>query len=95
MCVFKLRTLEEWEGTAHAQALALAGAPVVDVRRAGEASKRRFESEIGGRPLGGVKVLDLSRVLAGPVAGRALAGTHAFMHVLNLLEMISFPVLFG
>ncbi|KAF8194154.1 CoA-transferase family III domain-containing protein [Pholiota molesta] len=89
MCVFKLRTLEEWERTAHAQALA--AAPLVDVRRAGGAPKRRLEG--GGRPLGGVKVLDLSRVLAGPVAGRTLAAHGAQVLLVTSPTLPSLPLL--
>ena len=35
-------------------------------------SRRKVTAVTGGRPLSGVRVLDLARVFAGPVAGRVL-----------------------
>ena len=79
MCVFKLRSTAEWDETP--QAKALEEQNVVDVREVGKARKKEYETGEGiksKRPLQGVKVLDLSRVLAGPVAGRNLAGSNFF-----------------
>jgi crotonobetainyl-CoA:carnitine CoA-transferase CaiB-like acyl-CoA transferase len=65
----ELRSPEAW--AAHPQGEAVAGLPLVDLTPIGEAPKRTlFYSD---RPLGGVRVLELTHVLAGPVAGRVLA----------------------
>lgn len=73
MCVFRLRTPEEWDATD--QAKTISNTPVVEIRDVGEGKEFGFRNTIGSkRPLESVRALDLSRVLAGPVAGRALAG---------------------
>ena len=45
--------------------------PLVSIEKIGEAAPRPWPG--GDRPLAGLRVLDLSRVIAGPVAGRTLA----------------------
>jgi crotonobetainyl-CoA:carnitine CoA-transferase CaiB-like acyl-CoA transferase len=74
----ELRSPEDW--AAHPQGEAVASLPLVDLRPIGEAPKRTlFYSD---RPLGGVRVLELTHVLAGPVAGRVLAAHGAdVLHV--------------
>jgi len=70
MCVFKMRRREEWESTA--QGKALSNVQVVQINQVGNAE--RLQLQAGSKhPLANVKVLDLSRVLAGPIAGRTLA----------------------
>jgi CoA-transferase family III len=69
-CVVALmRSHEEWLGLLHAKALA--ALPPVRIEKIGEAAPKPWPA--GDRPLAGVRVLDLSRVIAGPVAGRTLA----------------------
>ncbi len=67
--VAMLRRPEEW--AAHPQSAALAGLPLIEITRIGAAAPRPWPA--GAQPLAGLRVLDLSRVIAGPVAGRTLA----------------------
>ncbi|EKM49738.1 uncharacterized protein PHACADRAFT_265389 [Phanerochaete carnosa HHB-10118-sp] len=70
MVATALRRFEEWD--AHPQARALFDVPPVELIRIGDAPKRASRAS-HRRPLEGVRVLELTRVLAGPVAGRTLA----------------------
>ena len=68
-----MRSYDEW--SALPQARALAELPLISIEKIGEAPPKPWpdlRSE-GNRPLAGLRVLDLSRVIAGPVAGRTLA----------------------
>ncbi|MDB5954807.1 CoA transferase [Ramlibacter sp.] len=72
-CGGTIRSAEEW--LAHPQGRYLAGRPVVEVDRVGTAPAPAWLPlpAAGARPLSGVRVLDLTRILAGPVGGRTLA----------------------
>src|ERR1700753_3607307 len=71
--VSMMRSREEWLASPHGKALA--EQPVITIEKIGEAAPKAWPElrPGGGRPLAGLRVLDLSRVIAGPVAGRTLA----------------------
>ena len=64
-----MRSPAEW--AAHPQGVAVAGLPVLEIVRIGDAPPRPLPP--GERPLSGVRVLDLTRVLAGPISGKTMA----------------------
>ena len=81
-----MRSHDEWSATP--QAKALAALPVLTIEKIGEAAPKPWPK--GDRPLSGVRVLDLSRVIAAPVAGRTLAAHGADVMLIAGPELPAF-----
>ncbi len=82
LVVAALRSFAEWDATPQAQAVA--AQPLMSLERIGDAPPRALAPLApGARPLDGLKVLELTRILAGPVGGRALAAYGADVMLIN------------
>lgn len=76
------RSTAQWQALGHEQVLALQ--ELVAITRIGDAPPLAWPSlGDGQRPLAGLRVLDLSRIIAGPVAGRTLAAHGADVMLVN------------
>ena len=70
LCVAPMHTYAEW--LEHPQGKAVAANPVISIKRQGDA-KNRILPQAKWRPLEGVRVIDITHVLAGPWLTRVLA----------------------
>lgn len=90
LCVSAMRSFAEWD--AHPQAQHLATTPLLAIERIGEAPPRALPG-LANRPLEGFRVLDLTRVIAGPVAARGLAAHGAEVLHITGPHLPSIPTL--
>lgn len=85
--VSMMRSHDEWLATSQAEALEQL--PLIQIEKIGEAAPRPWPA--GDRPLAGLRVLDLSRVIAGPVAGRTWAAHGADVMLISSPNLPSIP----
>ena len=82
LVVAAMRSSPDWYR--HPQHAADAARPLIEFRRIGDAPPLAWpELSPTARPLEGLRVLELTRVLAGPVAGRTLAAYGADVMLVN------------
>ena len=82
LVVAALRSFEEWD--AHPAGQAVAAQPLLTFERIGEAPPLPLPAlASNAMPLSGLRVLDLTRILAGPVCGRTLAAHGADVMLVN------------
>ena len=82
LVVAALRRFDEWD--AHPQGQVVAAQPLLTFERIGDAPPTPLPRlQPSERPLSGLRVLDLTRILAGPVCGRTLAAYGADVMLVN------------
>jgi crotonobetainyl-CoA:carnitine CoA-transferase CaiB-like acyl-CoA transferase len=91
LCAALIRTPEEWALTP--QAHAIAEIPLLEIVKLDDAPPEHIGQAEPHRPLSDVRVLDLSRIIAGPVAGRTLAEHGADVLLINGPHLPNIPPL--
>lgn len=82
LVVAAVRSFDEWD--AHPQSAAIAAQPLVAIEKIGEAPSLVWPAlPVDASPLLGLRVLDMTRILAGPVGGRSLAAYGAEVMLVN------------
>ena len=82
LVVAAVRSFDEWDCHPHAEFVA--AQPLVRIERIGDAAPMRWSAlAAGAKPLTDLRVLDLTRILAGPVCGRTLAAYGAQVMLVN------------
>jgi crotonobetainyl-CoA:carnitine CoA-transferase CaiB-like acyl-CoA transferase len=89
LCAGLLRSSAQWHR--HSHAVELLTLPLLEIERIGDADPQPLEA--AKRPLEGVRVLDLTRVIAGPVCGRELASHGATVMRVTAEHLPSIPSL--
>ncbi|HET6183064.1 MAG TPA: CoA transferase [Acetobacteraceae bacterium] len=89
LCVAAMRSFTEWD--AHPQGRAVQAEPLIALERIGDAPPSPLPP--ADRPLGGVRVLEMTRVIAGPVGGRVLALHGADVLRISAPQLYNFPAL--
>lgn len=86
-CGAMVRSNDEWLATEHGKVLA--GKPIVEIIKVADSDPEPFPE--GPRPLSGIRALDLTRILAGPIAGRTLAENGADVLMITAEHLPQIP----
>ena len=82
LVVAAVRSFAQWDEHPHAPVIA--AQPLVSIERIGDASPLAWPAlPVGAQALRGLRVIDLTRILAGPVCGRTLAAYGADVMLVN------------
>jgi crotonobetainyl-CoA:carnitine CoA-transferase CaiB-like acyl-CoA transferase len=90
LCAARVRTREEWLSTAAARDPA--AGPPIELQKISDGPLAELHA-MGSEPLSGIRMLDLSRVIAGPMAGRTMAEHGAEVLLISAPHLPSIPSL--